>query len=131
MRGETALIQTMGRAARNAGGTVLLYADRETKAMRTAIAETERRRTIQHAHNEEHGIVPQTIVKGLYAEMDEIYRFQDEEEKALAQWDTHQGRKKRSATELLADIETLRKQMMEHASKMEFEKAAELRDRMA
>ncbi len=65
LRGETALIQTIGRAARNVHGSVLMYADKETQAMRGAMAETERRRAIQLAYNEEHGITPATIVKGV------------------------------------------------------------------
>ena len=65
LRGETSLIQTIGRAARNIEGTVLMYADKETAAMRAAIGETDRRRAIQLAYNEEHGITAATIVKGI------------------------------------------------------------------
>ncbi len=71
LRSETSLIQTIGRAARNAGGRVILYADKITEAMRNAMDETARRRQIQQRYNEEHGIVPKTIVKSV-RDLDEI-----------------------------------------------------------
>src|SRR5438876_2872082 len=85
LRGETSLIQTIGRAARNIEGTVLMYADKETAAMRAAIEETDRRRAIQRAYNEEHGITPETIVKGI----SDIAEFLQAEGK------TPKGRKRR------------------------------------
>ena len=76
LRGETSLVQTIGRAARNVNGRVLMYADRETDAMRAAIGETDRRRAIQIAYNEEHGITPETVRKGI-SEMAEFLAMED------------------------------------------------------
>jgi excinuclease ABC subunit B len=87
LRGETSLIQTIGRAARNVEGTVLMYADKETPAMRAAISETDRRREIQLAYNEEHGITAATIVKGI----SDIAEFLQAESKVP------RGRKRRGA----------------------------------
>ena len=88
LRGETSLIQTIGRAARNVEGTVLMYADKETQAMRAAISETDRRREIQLAYNEEHGITAATIVKGI----SDIAEFLQAESKVP------RGRKRRTST---------------------------------
>ena len=76
LRGETSLVQTIGRAARNVNGRVLMYADKETDAMRAAMSETDRRRAIQLAYNEEHGITPETVRKGI-SEMSEFLAMED------------------------------------------------------
>src|SRR6476659_3574509 len=128
LRGETALLQTTGRAARNIHGKVIMYADRETKAMVKTIEETDRRREIQVAYNEEHGITPTTIAKrvGSLAAM------------------TPQGAKvparkaakdalaaeiaKLSPDELHDKIASLEEEMLYEAEELHFERAAELRD---
>lgn len=121
LRSETALIQTIGRAARNADGMVILYADTVTASMRRAIDETERRRMKQDAYNKEHGISPQTIIKSVRDIIDlsnnntEAYDF---EEKQLT---------KLQRAELINDLE---RQMKEAAKMLEFEYAAQLRDRI-
>ncbi|MDD3347458.1 excinuclease ABC subunit UvrB [Oscillibacter sp.] len=123
LRSETSLIQTIGRAARNAEGLVVMYADEITPSMRAAIDETERRRAIQDAYNQAHGIVPRTIIKGV-REVLEISR--------TAEGDTIRGRKKRklSEQERSAEIAKLEKEMKEASKMLEFEYAAVLRDRI-
>ena len=123
LRSETSLIQTIGRAARNAEGLVILYADEITPSMKAAMDETERRRSIQDAYNKEHGIVPKTIIKGV-REVLEISKTAEE--------DTIRGRKKRklSDAERAAEIEKLTKEMKEASKMLEFEYAAVLRDRI-
>ena len=123
LRSETSLIQTIGRAARNADGLVIMYADEITPSMRSAMDETERRRTIQDAYNNEHGIVPKTIIKGV-REVLEISK--------TAEGETIRGRKKRklSEQERAAEIAKLEKEMKEAAKMLEFEYAAVLRDRI-
>ena len=123
LRSETSLIQTIGRAARNAEGLVVMYADEMTPSMRSAIDETERRRAIQDAYNKEHGIVPRTIIKGI-REVLEISR--------TAEGETVRGRrqKKLSDQERAAEIAKLEKEMKEAAKMLEFEYAAVLRDRI-
>ena len=123
LRSETSLIQTIGRAARNADGMVIMYADEITPSMRAAIDETERRRSIQDAYNKEHGIVPKTIIKGV-REILEISKSAEEE--------TGRGRKKRRLTdqERAAEIARLEKEMKEASKMLEFEYAAVLRDRI-
>ncbi len=123
LRSETSLIQTIGRAARNADGMVVMYADEITPSMRLAMDETERRRKIQSDYNEAHGIVPKTIIKGV-REVLEISRSAEEE--------SGKGRKKRklSDQERAAEIARLEKEMKEASKMLEFEYAAVLRDRI-
>ena len=120
LRSETSLIQTIGRAARNAGGRVILYADKITAAMRAAMDETARRRQIQQAYNEKHGIVPKTIVKSV-RELIEI---------SAAPTPERAGKSgvKMTKKELEREIEKLEQKMREAARMMEYEYAAVLRD---
>lgn len=122
LRSETALVQTMGRAARNADGEVILYADTRTLSMERAIRETERRRAIQQKFNEEHGIVPKTIVKQV-RDIIEISAPASEVGAVLS-------KKKLDKTQRLQRIAILRKQMKEAATMLEFELAADLRDQI-
>ncbi len=121
LRSETSLIQTIGRAARNAEGKVILYADEVTPSMERAITETERRREIQHAYNEAHGITPKTIVKDI-RDVLEITTKSDYNTE-------YDGRRlsKREKVELVARLE---KEMKAAAKMLEFEHAAYLRDRI-
>ena len=120
LRSETSLIQTIGRAARNAEGRVLLYADKITPAMRAAMDETALRRQIQDAYNKEHGIVPKTIVKSV----------RDLIEISATPTPEHKGKSgvKMTKQELQRQIEKLEKSMREAARMMEYEYAAVLRD---
>lgn len=120
LRSETSLIQTIGRAARNAEGVVILYADCVTGSMERAIRETERRRAIQTAYNEEHGIIPQTIIKDVRDVIEIASR--DTTEQASA--------KKLTRPEREALIRDLTAQMKEAAKLLEFEHAAYLRDKI-
>jgi excinuclease ABC subunit B len=125
LRGETSLIQTIGRAARNVEGKVLMYADRETAAMRAAIGETDRRREIQRAYNEEHGITPETIVKGI----SDIAEFLHSDSKVP------RSRRRRvresdamAPEEIERTIVELEEEMLVAAEELRFEYAAKLRD---
>jgi excinuclease ABC subunit B len=128
LRGETSLIQTIGRTARNVGGTVLMYADRETAAMRAAIEETERRRAIQIAYNEEHGITPETIVKGI----SDIAEFLQAESKVPRSRRRRDARAREAgqmpAHELERVIVELEEEMAAAADELRFEHAARVRD---
>ncbi len=121
LRSETSLIQTIGRAARNAHGRVIMYADHRTAAMRAAIDETERRRGIQQAYNEAHGIVPKTIVKPVQ-ELIEISKEAGEARR--------KDGVKMTAAERQREIDRLEKEMKKAAKMMEYEYAAVLRDQI-
>ena len=122
LRSETSLVQTIGRAARNADGLVILYADTVTPSMKRAMDETERRRAIQDKYNKEHGIVPQTIRKDV-REIIEISRKDEDGAR-------RRGKRKLSERERDEEIRKLEKQMQEASRMLEFEYAAVLRDRI-
>jgi excinuclease ABC subunit B len=127
LRGETSLIQTIGRAARNVEGTVLMYADKETAAMKAALEETERRRAIQLAYNEEHGITAQTIVKGI----SDIAEFLQQESKVPGKRGRRRQRRAEepmTLTELEKTIAELEEEMLAAAEDLRFEYAARVRD---
>ena len=127
LRNKRSLIQTIGRAARNVSGRVIMYADNVTDSMRIAIDETARRRHIQMAYNEEHGIEPKTIRKAISSIMDELSEGKSAQEistsKALADDITLLGR-----DEVLRMIDSLEEQMAEASEALDFETAAHLRD---
>lgn len=126
LRSTRSLIQTFGRAARNVNGTVILYADTTTPSMRAAIEETDRRRQIQVAYNQTHGIVPRTIQKSITAIFDAVYQEQPSTAPAVKEADTPFG----SPEKMENTIKALEKQMHQAARDLEFETAAELRDRI-
>lgn len=122
LRSETSLIQTIGRAARNSEGKVIMYADKITKSMENAIQETKRRRDIQNLYNEEHGITPKTIKKSIrdsieatkVADEEVVYGIKDTDD----------------IEEIKENIVSLQEEMMEAAQNLQFERAAELRDKI-
>jgi excinuclease ABC subunit B len=125
LRSERSLIQTMGRAARNANGKAILYADKITDSMRRAMEETERRRSIQEAYNREHGITPQTIIKPIEATL--VTAYEADYFKVplnLEEYDEY------TRENIDATIDRLEYEMREAARRFEFERAAELRDRI-
>jgi excinuclease ABC subunit B len=125
LRGETSLIQTIGRAARNVNGKVLMYADKETRAMRAAIGETDRRRAIQVAYNEEHGITPESIVKGI-SDIAEFLQLDGKVPKKRRRSRKAEGTMSRE--ELEKTIVELEEEMLAAAEELRFEYAARLRD---
>lgn len=119
LRSETSLVQTIGRAARNDKGRVILYADKMTNSLKKALDETNRRRTIQQEHNTKHGITPTTVLKEISND--------------LAQADGKSKKNKDkplTKTQIVSNIEDLRQQMLEAAAELEFEKAADFRNQI-
>ena len=125
LRGDKALLQTIGRAARNANGRVIMYADNITRSMRKAIDETNRRREIQMAYNEEHGITPQTIIKDI---RDSISAKKEVVDDDIVELEETANINDDNIEEHLAELE---QQMFAAAEKFEFEQAAKLRDTIA
>jgi excinuclease ABC subunit B len=129
LRSRTSLIQTAGRAARNNNSKVLFYGDTVTASMQAAIDETDRRRAIQAEYNAAHGITPTTIKKAIHNILDTVYEADYASVPDLAMV-AEEGGEYLSPRDLNRRIEKLRKEMKEAAAKLEFEKAAELRDRL-
>ena len=126
LRSETSLIQTIGRAARNAKGRVIMYADVMTESMERAITETNRRRCIQAAYNEEHGIIPQTIQKKVH-DVIQITKTATEKQKFGLEKDPESMNEK----ELKQLLHRLEQEMKHAAAELQFERAAELRDKLS
>jgi excinuclease ABC subunit B len=127
LRSTRSLVQTIGRAARNVDGTVILYADRETNSILQTVAETDRRREIQARYNEEHGITPTTIVKRISSLRDSIW----EKDYVTVPANKEPDEALIPVHELPELIEGLRREMREAAGELDFERAAALRDRIA
>ncbi|MBK8812945.1 MAG: excinuclease ABC subunit UvrB [Acidobacteria bacterium] len=125
LRSERSLIQTMGRAARNAGGIAILYADKITDSMRRAIEETERRRTVQEEYNTEHGITPTTIVKSIESTL--VTAYEADYFKVPLELDAYDEYSPKQIKETIAGLE---REMREAAKEMKFEHAAEVRDKL-
>jgi excinuclease ABC subunit B len=126
LRSTRSLIQTIGRAARNANGRVILYADKITDSMQSALDETARRRKIQMDYNREHGIVPKTVTKAVFAEVGEKQEKTDKGRKFV--YDKSGGLM--DAESIRAEIKKLTKKMHTAAEDLEFELAAEIRDKI-
>src|SRR5438270_653289 len=129
LRGETSLIQTIGRAARNQDGTVLMYADKETRAMRAAISETERRRQIQLDYNERHGITAATVVKGV-SDIAEFLQTESGTPRGRRRRSTRAAAKEMPRHELERLVVEVEEEMMAAADELRFEYAAQLRDEL-
>ncbi len=126
LRSETSLIQTIGRAARNSDGRVIMYADNVTRSMNNAINETQRRRSIQEKYNEKHGITPKTIIKKVHDVIKITEKVKDSKGNEVIQKDPESMSKK----ELDKEIKKMEKEMKECALYLQFERASELRDKI-
>src|SRR5262245_58300147 len=126
LRGETSLVQTIGRAARNVNGRVLMYADKETEAMRAAMRETDRRREIQLAYNKEHGITPETVRKGI----SEMAEFLGMDDRAPRKRRSRRAQDCASPEELEKTIVALEEEMLAAADDLRFEEAGRIRDEL-
>jgi len=126
LRSERSLIQTFGRAARNLEGRVILYADKITASMSRALEETDRRRKKQLKYNQEHKITPESVVKSIRDVRTSIYEADYVPVPAVAETAEAYG----SLDDLRKEIKTLTRKMREAAAKLEFEQAAEIRDRL-
>ena len=126
LRSKTALIQTIGRAARNVDGRVILYADVMTKSLKGALEETEARRNIQIEHNKKHGITPASIIRAV----SETLRAEEKTHEEIAPADNTIAAMLKDHKSLEKTMEKMKKQMLKHASNLEFEEAAKLRDQL-
>ena len=127
LRSERSLIQTIGRAARHINGRAILYADRVTDSMKRAMGETDRRRNKQLAHNLEHGITPQGIVKTIRDMIDGVYDA-DEAHAQLKAAQTEASYEAMGSKELTREIKRVEREMLEAARNLDFERAARMRD---
>ena len=131
LRSKTSLIQTCGRAARNVEGRVIFYADKETESIRVTVAEVKRRRLLQTAYNEEHGITPQTIIKPIREGIEAMY---DMDYAEIPGADLDDGDQDEAhgwtAAELRGELARLRADMLRAAEELAFEEAASVRDRI-
>ncbi len=134
LRNETSLVQTIGRAARNSEGKVILYADKETRSIKAALAETDRRRAIQVKYNEENNITPKTTSKPIGSALANLYKNKEgnnvKKDAPQRIKDVVEMARKGNVKELDKELDSLKKQMVEFASDLEFEKAAKIRDQV-
>jgi excinuclease ABC subunit B len=127
LRSGGSLIQTMGRAARNVEGMAILYADKVTDSMRVAMDETSRRRELQEAYNEEHGITPESIIKNIGELLSSVY---EHDYAPIPEVEEAPEERYRTLEDIAVEVKALEKKMKEAARALEFEKAAQIRDRV-